>query len=554
MRLKAALAGCGALLAAPLALAHRPAPPAPSALAAAAGHLRGVLHVHTEASGDALGDLDDVALAAARAGLGFVVVTDHASSASPGGDGYRHGVLVLRGLEKSTDAGHALVLGLAELPFRLDGDPASVARDAADLGGFVIAAHPRSRRPDASWQASFAGLSGVELLNLADPAAWSPGARLLPHLLRYPADPQGALAGALRVPRASLALWDAELRGRPLAGLVGSDAHGGLPSHRELFRLASQHLLLARAPSGELATDRALLLEALRRGRGWAGIDALADASRFAFEARGENAVASPGEGIALDGLVELRADVAAPAGTELVLLRDGEAVARGPAIRHLTSSAGTYRVEAYLAPRLVPGAAKPWILSNPIDVYDAGTLAEREARALARPPLDAPLPAGFELLDDFSGPAAAERWQLDRSPDARAGLGLRDGALRFEFGLGPGASTHASLCDWGARDLRESAALVFSVRADRMFRFDVQLRVDAPAAPGGVRIWRRSVRAEPGWRRVAVPFAELKTYDKLGGRPDLARVRGLYVHVDAAHLAPGSSGTLWLDDYGLGR
>ena len=107
---------------------------------------------------------------------------------------------------------------------------------------------------------------------------------------------------------------------------------------------------------------------------------------------------------------------------------------------------------------------------------------------------------------------------------------------------------------DQHARDLRESSALVFSVRADRTLRFDVQVRVEAPAAPGGVRIWRRSVRAEPGWRRVAVPFAELKTYDKLGGEPDLARVRGLYVHVDAAHLAPGSSGTLWLDDYGLGR
>jgi hypothetical protein len=30
--------------------------------------------------------------------------------------------------------------------------------------------------------------------------------------------------------------------------------------------------------------------------------------------------------------------------------------------------------------------------------------------------------------------------------------------------------------------------------------------------------------------------------------------VRGVYFHIDEAHLAPGSSGTLWLDDYGSGR
>jgi hypothetical protein len=210
--------------------------------------------------------------------------------------------------------------------------------------------------------------------------------------------------------------------------------------------------------------------------------------------------------------------------------------------------------VEAFLARQLVPGAQKPWILSNPIAVYEAGALEEREARAAALPPLDAPLPAAGELLDGFDAAVLSERWQLDRSRDARAAMALEGGALRLDFTLGAGPRSHVSLCDWGPRDLSAHSALLFEVRADRAFRFDVQVRVADAAGPGGVRIWRRSVRAEAAWRRVAVPFATLKTYDGRGGRPDLSRVRGLYFHVDEAHLAPGSSGTLWLDGYGTGR
>ena len=89
--------------------------------------------------------------------------------------------------------------------------------------------------------------------------------------------------------------------------------------------------------------------------------------------------------------------------------------------------------MEAYLDPRLVPGAPKPWILSNPIDLYAPDTLAQREARASDVPPLDDPLPALIEPFDDFTGAPAPERWQLDRSPDARAAFEPQDGALRFE-------------------------------------------------------------------------------------------------------------------------
>jgi hypothetical protein len=84
--------------------------------------------------------------------------------------------------------------------------------------------------------------------------------------------------------------------------------------------------------------------------------------------------------------------------------------------------------------------------------------------------------------------------------------------------------------------------------------RFDVQVRTADATSPGGVRIWRRSVRAESDWRSVTLPLAALETYDRRGGRPSLADTRGIYFHVDEAMLAPGSHGTLWIGDLGLGR
>lgn len=540
-----------AALAAALVLRAVPPPPSPPADPA---HVRGALHVHTRASHDGHGDLDAVARAARRAGLAFVVVTDHNSEASLGIDGYLHGVLLLGGLEKSTDAGHALVLGLTSLPFRLDGDPATVVRDVADLGGFVIAAHPASEESESAWSGALTGVAGVEILNLAEPGAWPRGLGLIAPALRYLVDPQGALLGAFRTsPRARTA-WDEALRSRPLAGLLGSDAHGGFPSHEAVFRLASQHLLLARPLSGDVAADRALVLDALRAGRGWLAFDSAADASRFVFEARAGDRSALPGGSLALTSAVQLRAEVAGPAGTELVLLRDGSPLERGPRILHDTIQPGSYRVEASLDPARFPGAARPWLLSGAIDVHAAAELVSREERRRRLPPLDPPPLDATEPIDDFGGPTLDPHWQVDRSPDSAAGVSIGDGELRFDFRLGNEPTTHASVCNWGPRDLSAWSGLVLGVRADRRFRFDVQMRVEDSAAPGGVRIWRRSVRAEPEPRRVTIRFADLGSYDHAAPRLDLARVRGIFLHLDEAHLVPGSSGTLWIEGVWLAR
>jgi hypothetical protein len=560
MRARVAVAAVTVALAAAPLLSHRPAPV--SSAGAREGHphrARGAVHVHTGRSDDGGGDLDDVVRAARAAGLDFVVVTDH--NVESWWEGRRRGVLVLGGTEKSTDAGHAVVLGTGPLPFRLDGDPATVVRDAFDLGGFVLVSHPTSSHPESRWTAGLGGVAGVEFLNLGEPGAWPRrGPTLVWPLLAYVADPSRALLRAYRPRREGLDLWDRALAERPVAGLLGSDAHGGiragplwlpLPSHRVVFGFASQHLLLTGSLRGAPDADRALVLDALREGRGYAAFDALAAADGFLFEGRSGDRRVVMGESLPLAQDAELRAFADAPPGTTLVLLRDGREAARGERIVHRTDRPGVYRVEAYLDPRLVPGSRPiPWIVSNPIHVFPERELQERARRASRVPPLDPPLPSVVEVLDRFDGPALDPRWRLDCSRDARGSLSLDAGALRFDFALGERAPTHASACHWMPRDLSSVDSLVLRVRADRRIRFDVQVRVD----DAGTRIWRRSVRADREWRTVAVPLAALTTYDRRGGRPALARVLGVYLHVDEATLPPGSAGILFVDDFGVGR
>src|SRR4030095_16673142 len=85
--------------------------------------VRGVVHVHTRRS-DGTGTVNDVAAAASRAGLAFVVITDHGDATrGPALPIYREGVLCIDAVEISTDGGHVVALGLPRSPYPLGGEP-----------------------------------------------------------------------------------------------------------------------------------------------------------------------------------------------------------------------------------------------------------------------------------------------------------------------------------------------------------------------------------------------------------------------------------------------
>src|SRR5688572_29739690 len=120
-----------------------PATPSPVA--------RGSFHIHTDRS-DGSGSPDAVAAAAARAGLNFIVLTDHGDGTrKPDPPHYHSGVLVIDGVELSTQAGHYIAIDLPQTPYPLRGEARDVIDDVRRLGGFGIVAHPDSTKPGLRW-------------------------------------------------------------------------------------------------------------------------------------------------------------------------------------------------------------------------------------------------------------------------------------------------------------------------------------------------------------------------------------------------------------------
>ncbi len=527
----------------------------------------GVVHVHTSLS-DGGGTPAEVAAAAKKAGLQFVVLTDHNNLDAKPFEGYHDGVLVVVGTEISTQSGHVVGLGIPDPVFRFSGSAADALDDVRVLAGTAWAAHPLSARDDFKWTGwDLPGGWGVELLN--GDSQWRAAGlgRLARTAALYLVNPRYALLGSLTSPQATLARWDGILARRDAPGLAGADAHERVPLHKRfqprfpsyesIFALSQNHVLLDAPLSGDATRDVPALLAALAGGRSYVGLDALAPAGAFAFRAEGASGRATMGETITPSPDLHLRASGAFPAGATLTLVHDGHPVATAARVLDVAVTApGVYRVEVR-----VPGWDVPWILSNPIYVFGEAQAAAR--RAAGAVPAEAAVPEAVEVLDRFdaaSGFGAEFDTASRLDPAFRIeGAGPSGGpAARLTFRLGTPTPAHpfvsAALVSRKPRDLHGRKGLVFGIRGDRAYRLWVQVRDTNPAsADDGTEWWGASVRTSPEWRRVALPFDSLRSINpRSDGRLDLDKVVQLVFVLDQGAVKPGTEGTIELAELGV--
>ena len=250
--------------------ARRGPRPSPSRRPASA---RGVVHVHTTRS-DGSGTVDDVAAAAARAGLQFVVVTDHGDGTRPPlAPAYRSGVLVIDGVEISTTA--------RTLPRARPGPGAVSAGRRRRRRRRRRAAARRLRRRRASrirrsrrssWRDWEAPVDGLEWFNLDSEWRDDSSLRLARALVYYPLRPVPSLGAARRRRRQhAAALGGAWRRTRRVIGLASVDAHARLgseggfdrawvslraPGYETLFATAQVSVELDAALSGDAGARR----------------------------------------------------------------------------------------------------------------------------------------------------------------------------------------------------------------------------------------------------------------------------------------------------------
>lgn len=134
------------------------------------------LHVHTFASGDAIAAPEDVIDRALALGVDGICVMEHDSyeaseTAADFGEG--SGLVVLRGVEVTTDMGHLLVYGVEDDGWRevAREDGVVGAQDLVeyvrDVGGVIVPAHPFRLGPSSTGGklTSLAGLFAIEGFN-----------------------------------------------------------------------------------------------------------------------------------------------------------------------------------------------------------------------------------------------------------------------------------------------------------------------------------------------------------------------------------------------------
>ena len=538
--------GVGAL--AVVGLAALAAPPGPRATQTAAFTIapaaiaRGVVHVHSTRS-DGSGTIDEIAAAAARAGLRFVVITDHGDGTRPVmAPAYRHGVLVIDGVELSTTHGHYLALGLGQAPYRLAGDAADVVEDVRRLGGFGVVAHPDSPKPGLSWRDWQAPVDGLEWFNLDSEWRDDSSLRLVRALVYFPIRPVPSLAllagdGGSLLPR-----WAAMAAQRRVIGLASVDAHARLgseggfdrawvsvraPGYETLFATAQVSVELDAALGGDAGRDAAAVLRALRDGRTFSTIAARAAAGRVAIVAERGGVRARMGAFLPGTGPVVVTVEADAPREAVIRIVCDGRTITQtfaSPTFsRALDPDEAGHACQAVVGwPGSSPDRFVTWAVTNPIYL-----------RAADPPAATAPVvvaPARSEVLA-----AAPDAWRVEHAANAEARLepagappAAADAAppVRLAYTLAPGAraSQYAALVTSDVGVLSWASWLRLRLSSDRPMRVSIQLR--EPLGGQAARRWYRSVVIGPEVSTHVVPMTGFLPIDDATGPPPVTRVR----------------------------
>lgn len=516
------------------------------------GTVAGAVHIHSVRS-DGKGTADEIAAAAARAGLQFVILTDHGDATrTPDPAVYRSGVLCLDAVEISTSNGHYVALGLPTAPYPLGGDGRDVVDDVRRLGGFGVIAHPDSPKASLRWTDWEAPFDAVEIVNpdtswrvhLQD-RRWRERWFLFSRFLTYPFRAEETIASLLVDSPGTLERYDAMTQVRPIVAIAGVDAHGHIgigdiepgdarlglpiPGYEASFRALTIRVTAGRPFTGDAGADAATLLAALRGGRHYIAATGLASPPSFAFTAT----PASPGM-TALD----IRSNT--PAGFVTILRQRGRAIEtrREPSFSvTVPDKDGPYRVEIRAGDR---PESLAWVFSNPIWTGPGASAVGATAPVTVsrrRPLFDGKSAAGWGTETDPTSLAALDVAQTTTGAELRLRFGLSGGSAINQF---------AALVVETPGGLGTFDHLTFSARAERPMRISVQARATREGADPDR--WQRSIYLDEQPREHTVRFSDMRPIaTPLGATPRPESVYTLVFVVELTNNKPGSSGRLWI-------
>ena len=521
--------------------------------------VRGAMHVHTRRS-DGSGTPEQVAAAAAKAGLRFVVLTDHGDGTrTPARPAYHNGVLVIDAVEISAEDGHVIALGLPKSPYPLRGEVRDIVEDITRMGGMSIAAHPGSVKSGLRWTDWTTPFDGLEWLNGDSESRderWTQIGRVL---LTYPFRSAGSLGTLLDRPGAIFSRWDALTARRRVVAVAGADAHARLdvtgndttkglavlsvPGYASMFRTFSVTATGVTLRQ-DADADSAAILDAIRKGHLYSAVDVVATPAAVTFTASRGGTTWTAGDFVAPEGGdIELKVEHNGPMGSRIVLVKDGKqaaATTERPLRHRVSGTRGVYRAEIH-APGAPGDPPVPWVVTNPIYVRAQDETPFKRGDAAQT----------IALYENGAAPG----WRIEKSPRAQAALdvvrtiGGTELLMRWAIGGTEAESPYAAFAMPAGNAVAAYDRLLFTARSEQPMRLSVQFRL-----ANGER-WRRSVYLDETARPVTVFFDDVRPAGTTSQRRlTPGQVRDVLFVVDTVNTSLGASGQFWIDDVRYGR
>ncbi len=356
---------------------------------------KGVVNVHSELS---LGSssYSQIIASARTAGLDFIFFTDLNLFDIPyTNEGYHGNTLVFTGGKYSyldsrlifySNRGDDLGTTLGDSQIRL-ADYLS-QKKFFNKDTLLVLAHPH--KLGFTWSGEIPiGMDGLELVNLKgiSTRAWEKSKlSVFWSFLMYPFNAKLALVRLFNEPTEEIALFDgvsskfhfnlfagaeASARAIPIANYLIK-----FPSYQKSFEIFSNHVLLKSELTGQVASDKQKIFQALKNGNFYIAFDLLGDTKGFQATIEDKNKTYLMGSNIKFNKNLILRAEVPVEPSDfyEIVVYRNGLRYATGNSsnINLQITEPGVYRIQVRVSPFLpIPDGKKwlTWIYTNPFYV-----------------------------------------------------------------------------------------------------------------------------------------------------------------------------------------
>jgi hypothetical protein len=314
-----------------------------------------------------------------------------------------------------------------------------------------------------------------------------------------------------------------------------------------VFRSFSIRVQLETGLSGDPEKDATALLTALREGRVYTAIDALARPGYFRFNIESMTDDVHAGEVLQMAGPATIVIDADLPPNGELRLFQDGSLIAQTTqsSLRFpVEKQTATYRAEVVLSPAL-NSPAIPWILSNPIYVAGPG-----------EPVIDRPVgETSGTSIALFTDESDVQEWKVEHEETSLAAIdstpSVNGRELTLRYALSDADSKpFVALVREGLSDLDRINRIQFRVRGNVEQRISLQVR--SSDSNQDVR-WGRSIYVNTEQREVSVRLQDMRPITQWSNWPVQSDgpVSLMFV-VDTLNTAPATSGVIWLDDIRL--